>query len=372
MLFRSSKQIRLVLQTSLDLERREKQQIAELNKMKIQFFSNISHEFRTPLTLIISQLELLLQQRSIAPMVYNKLLKVYKNSTHLQELITELLDFRKLETGSIVLKVSNQDLVPFLNDLHTTFQEYATMHQVTYTFTANQPSVDCWFDTKQMRKVFNNLISNAFKFISKGGAIELVVEVRTDAILIKVIDDGIGIEKKDIPHVFDCFYQVAEANTTTTNVPSTGIGLSLTKSIVELHKGSIQVESTPGYGSIFIVSLQKGKSHFIDANIQFDEACEQHAFVEQPIETEDLPTEQILDTNQVKPKLLIVEDNEELLNVLNNLFSPTYQVFLACNGQVGLDMALAERPDIIVSDVMMPEMSEIGRASCRERVLRLV
>ena len=352
-----SKQIRLVLQTSLALERREKLQIAELNKTKIQFFSNISHEFRTPLTLIISQLELLLQQRLLPPTTHNKLLKVYKNSTQLQELITELLDFRKLETGSVALKVSNQDLVPFLRDLHETFQAYATMHRITYTFTTNQPSIACWIDPKQMRKVVSNLISNAFKFVSKDGKIELFVEESADAILIKVIDDGSGIEQKDIPYIFDCFYQATEGAAAPTNTHSTGIGLSLTKSIVALHQGSIQVESTPGYGSIFIVSLQKGKSHFMDANIQFEEACDQHTFVQEQIEIEELPAEELLDTNHVKPRLLIVEDNEELLTVLSNLFSPTYQVLLACNGQVGLDMALAERPDIILSDVMMPEMS---------------
>jgi signal transduction histidine kinase/DNA-binding response OmpR family regulator/ligand-binding sensor domain-containing protein len=355
----NAKKVRFVLQSSLALERSEKKRIAELNKTKIQFFSNISHEFRTPLTLIISQLELLLHQHSLAPMVYNKVLKAYKNTTHLQDLITELLDFRKLEAGGVVLKVSNGDIVSFLRDLHATFQEYATSHNITYLFTANQPSIDAWFDIKQMRKVFNNLISNAFKFISKEGKIEIVIEETANAILIKVIDDGIGIEKQDIKHIFDCFYQASEASIS--NVHSTGIGLSLSKNIIELHHGSIHVESTPGYGSIFIISLQKGKAHFIETNVRMEEISQedmkQSNLQPQPVAINDPAMELTPSTDQQKPKLLVVEDNEEILKVLYDLFTPTYHVLLAYNGKVGFEVALAEQPDIIVSDVMMPEVS---------------
>lgn len=355
------KQSQLLLQTSLEIERKEKEQIEVLNQAKLQFFSNISHEFRTPLTLIISQLELLLQSSSLAPYLYNKLLKVYKNTYHMRNLISELLDFRKLEQGHVTLKVYEQNITPFLKEIYLSFYEYAANRSMTYQFSAPDEEVLCWYDSKQMQKVFYNLLSNAFNYSKANGSIEVVVESKDNEISIKVIDTGIGIDKESINKIFDRFYQADTSLSNASKAPSTGIGLSLTKSIIELHHGTIQVESTPGYGSIFIVHLQKGRTHFSDTECLFSEpennmlqpgSMPEASFLDREENNEESLTEK-----EVTHTLLIVEDNEELLQLLHSLFTPVYNVVLARNGKEGLEKAKQEKPDIILSDVMMPEMS---------------
>lgn len=357
------KQSQLLLQTSLEFERKEKEQIEELNQAKLQFFSNISHEFRTPLTLIISQLELLLQSSSLAPYLYNKLLKVYKNTYQMRNLIGELLDFRKLEQGHVTLKVCEQNIIPFLKEIYLSFYEYAASRSITYQFSAPNEEVLCWYDGKQMQKVFYNLLSNAFNYSKANGSIDVVVEDNGHEIIIKVIDTGIGINKESLNKIFDCFYQADNNLSGASKAPGTGIGLSLTKSIVELHHGNIQVESTPGYGSIFIVRLQKGRTHFSDSECVFSEPennlLQLNSMPDIPVLDQEKSSETPLIENEVTHTVLIVEDNEELLVILHSLFAPIYRVVLARNGKEGLTKAAQEKPDIIVSDVMMPEMSGI-------------
>lgn len=217
-----------------------------------------------------------------------------------------------------------------------------------------------------MQKVFYNLLSNAFKYTKPNAAIEMILENKENEVTIKVIDNGIGISKEDIDKIFDRFYQAENGISNITKTPSTGIGLSLTKSIIELHHGTIQVESTPGYGSIFIVHLQKGCTLFTEEELAQKQQEKQTeslipdtvAFSDHMEEFSDTEQKELLIEGDDSPHtILLVEDNEELLQILNSLFSPTYRVLLARNGKEGLEKARAERPDIIVSDVMMPEMS---------------
>ena len=334
------KKSQYMLQTSLEMERKEKEAIEELNQAKLQFFSNISHEFRTPLTLIISQIELLLQSSSLSPSVYNKLLKVYKNTYHMRNLISELLDFRKLEQGHMKLKVYEQDIVPFLKEIYLSFYEYASSRSITYNFTAPQENVSCCFDPKQMQKVFYNLLSNAFKYTKPNATIEMILENKENEVIIKVIDNGIGISKEDIDKIFDRFYQAENGISNITKTPSTGIGLSLTKNIIELHHGTIQVESTPGYGSIFIVRLLKGRTHFTEEE-QVQEQQEKQteslvpdtvAFADHLEEFSDTEQREVLIEGDDSPRtILLVEDNEELLQILSSLFSPIYPGLDALN-----------------------------------------
>lgn len=359
------KQSQLVLQNSLELERQEKEQIENLNQAKLQFFSNISHEFRTPLTLIISQIELLLQSSSLVPAVYNKILKIYKNTYQMRNLITELLDFRKLEQGHVTLKICEQDIVSFLKEIYLSFYEYADTHSIRYQFTSSQEKIACWFDARQMQKVFYNLLSNAFKYSSPNGNIEIVIGETDTEIVVQVMDNGIGIEKQDIDKIFDRFYQSENSVSDGMKTPGTGIGLSLTKNIIELHHGSIQVESTPGYGSIFVVRLKKGRLHFAggecailenlpDLPVIKPDTLPEPLFGEQLSEKETgMPEEE----NSFERSILIVEDNEELLQILSSLFAPLYRVIIARNGEEGLRKAQEGKPDIILSDVMMPVMS---------------
>ncbi|MDR0574372.1 MAG: response regulator [Tannerella sp.] len=365
------KKSRLLLQTSLELERKEKEKIEEINNAKLQFFSNISHEFRTPLTLIISQLDLLLQRTSLSPFIYNKLLKVYKNTYLLQNLINELLDFRKLEQGHIKLKVYEQDIISFLKEVYLSFYEYALGLSVTYNFVAPQGSLKCWFDPKQMRKVFSNLLSNAFKCTKEKATIEVIIDDAGDEIRIKVIDNGFGIDKEHIDKIFDRFYQVEDNVVNPAYSSGTGIGLSLVKDIIRMHHGVIRVESKSGYGSIFVVRLLKGYDHFDENEIvtgmseDTDESNSTKTFRYILPENQDesgasdfLP-DASPEYENATYKVLLVEDNEEILRTLKDLFAIQYKVFLARNGKEGFELAKKEIPDIVVSDVTMPEMSGI-------------
>ncbi|KAA6326089.1 hypothetical protein EZS27_024765, partial [termite gut metagenome] len=352
-------QLRLV--TSLAFERKEKESIEKLNQAKLQFFSNISHEFRTPLTLVITQIELLLQKNSLAPSVYNKLMSVYKNASRLRDLITELLIFRKLEQGHVRLKVAEHELVGFVREIYDSFLELAKEVSIEFLFHPCQEEIYCWFDELQMQKVFFNLFSNAFKFTTAKGRIEVIIGVEDEEVWVKVIDNGAGIRKEDTDRIFERFYQTDNPVSNSSYTVGTGIGLALSKSIVELHRGSISVESAPGYGSIFIVRIPKNKDSFSEEELAVKTVEPDFGKPETlPEPSAFLKDEEDDDwTEEERPHILIVEDNEELLAVLLSLFTPTYHVTTAHNGKEGLQRALEECPDIILSDVRMPEMSGI-------------
>lgn len=361
-LFYRFKKNQFKLQTSLEYERKEKESTERLTQDKLQFFANISHEFRTPLTLIISQIELLMQNNSFTPSLYNKLQSIYKNAHHMRYLISELLDFRKLEAGRIKLKVKEQNIVAFEKEIYLAFYEFAASHSISYKFNCQKEELLCWFDAQQMEKVFYNLLSNAFKYVKDKGTIEITIEETDTEIVSKVIDTGIGIKKEDIDKIFERFYQAEAAITEFNQTPSTGIGLALTRSIVMLHHGTINVESTPGYGSIFIVRLLKGRAHFTDDECAAKDQKEEISDFDQKKMTATPKNEGEEDSEEQHIELtgrtiLIVEDNEELLETLRSLFAPTYRVLLAHDGKEGLNKAREEMPDIILSDVMMPEMS---------------
>lgn len=351
------RQTKVVLSTSLEFERKEKERIKVLNQEKLQFFSNISHEFRTPLTLIMSQVELLLQSSRLDPFLYNKLLKVYKNSSHMRNLITELLDFRKLEQGFLTLKVSNENIVAFIKEIYLSFFDVAQRKNISYQFHSDQDQTDCWIDPRQMQKAISNLLANAFKYTDLNGIIDVVIEEDEESITVKIIDNGIGIEKEEIDKIFNRFYQSSnEIN----NNPSlgSGIGLSLSKGIVELHHGSLLVESKPGYGSVFSIRLKKGRAHFKEREVCLVETAIIEDVKSILVELdEDEDKEQNQNEGKIANKILIIEDNNELLQVLVTLFSPIYDVSTAQDGKEGLAKAVEIMPDIILSDIMMPLMS---------------
>jgi len=353
------------LAASLESERREKAQIEQLNQAKMSFFTNISHEFRTPLSLIISQIDLLMQTGSLSPSIYNKFLRIYKNAYRMRSLINELLDFRKLEQKHVMLKVHEQNLIDFLKELYLSFYEYAMSRSINYYFESKEENIPCRFDPEQLQKVFYNLLSNAFKYTPAGGTIQMIVSQNKDEIIVRVTDNGVGIESKELNKIFDPFFQ-ADNKIGSSDDTGTGIGLSITKNIVELHHGKITVESSPGYGSIFTVHLLKGCEHFLnDTNVTFDseppdweivipDSLPDSVFLEQMTEASGVLLES---DKRTRPVILIVEDKEELLQTLSSLFSPLYHVLLARNGAEGLQKAQEEKPDLILSDIMMPVMS---------------
>lgn len=354
-----NKRAEMRLERSLELEKLDKEKKEEIIQAKLQFFSNISHEFRTPLTLIISQIEMLLQQKGISPFLHNRLGKIEKNTFQLRELISELLDFRKLERGGVKLRLSRGNLVAFLQTIFQHFQEQAELQGIHYRFSSSGETMECCFDSKQLKKVFFNLLSNAFKYTPEAGKIELLVKETDSEISVSVMDSGSGISQKALPHVFDRFFQ----EHTTTQVPGTGIGLALTKGLVELHHGRIEVRSAVEYGTIFTVYLPKENPFAPDENVEWlesdvmpDDTKKGNSVVfteEQPEEAAENQGEEA----QTKLSVLIVEDNEELLQLLTVLLEPMYKITIALNGKEGLQKAMDEQPDLILSDVMMPIMS---------------
>lgn len=360
--------MRIKLRESLKYEKKHAQDIELLNQSKLRFFTNISHEFRTPLTIIISQIETLLQTQNFTPVLYNKVLSMYKNSIQLRELITELLDFRKQEQGHMKIKVSQHNIIDFLYENYLLFLEYARTRQVELKFQKETEDLEVWYDQKQMQKVVNNLLSNAIKHTRPEDVITLSVGSEDGNAIIRVSDTGDGIDAKEIDKIFDRFYQVDTITSEGIKKSSgTGIGLALTKGIVELHHGSIRVESTLGEGTSFIVTLPLGNSLYKEEEIDHRNPVSQQIDIEKP-EMDILlksEMEEYRQTSQASGshKILIVEDNDSIRQMLEEIFSPFYQVMTAADGEEAWEQINKEQPNIVVSDVVMPRMS--GTELCK-------
>ena len=348
------------LKASLIFERKEKEKIEELNRSKMRFFTNISHEFRTPLTLIMGQLEPLLQLSQLPPAIYNRMLRIYKNADHMSTLISELLDIHKQEQGYLKLKVERKDIVAFTKEVYMLFYEYAHKKHITYQFESLEASAEIWFDPKQMQKVILNLLSNAFKYTKDGGSISVIVRADRQHIRIQVKDTGSGIPQESIHKIFERFYQL-DGQSSQFSL-GTGIGLALVKSIIELHKGAIEVESKVNEGSCFTIVLQTGNAHFSPEEMQTDTVSPVIADLNiLPLQEEiSLASPDSTPTN--RPIILLVEDNEDILHMLIDIFTPIYEVHTARNGKEGWEETQRLQPDIVLSDVMMPEMS--GKKMC--------
>lgn len=358
---------RIKLRESLKYEQKHIQDVEALNQSKLRFFTNISHEFRTPLTLIVAQVETLLQVQNFTPAIYNKILGIYKNSIQLRELITELLDFRKQEQGHMKIKVSPHNIVHFLYENYLLFLEYASAKQINFNFEKGVDDLEVWYDQKQMQKVINNLLSNAIKHTKEEDTITLSVETKGNNAIIRVKDTGSGIDAQEIDKIFDRFYQIDSINMTDANKTGTGIGLALTKGIVELHHGTIRVESELGKGTSFIVTLRLGKAQFTEEQINKDTNSIQQIEIPKP-ETDALLIAELQENAPIKrmpdAKMLIVEDNDSIREMLANIFQPFYQVLTAADGEEGLALVNSEMPNIVVSDIVMPKMS--GTELCKQ------
>ena len=358
---------RHLLAVSLENEKIEKKRIEEVNKMKLRFFTNISHEFRTPLTLIIGQIELLMQSDKFSSAVLRKLESVHRNAVHLRFLITELLDFRKQEQGFLKLKVECRDVVALAREVYVSFEELAGNRRIGYSFESVDEELLLWFDPVQMQKVFYNLLSNAFKYTEDGGTIKMYIRRLRQFVEIGVADTGCGIPQESLSLIFERFYQVDGGQRS--GMQGSGIGLAFTKSIVEAHKGEIDVDSTVGKGSCFKVHLLMGNGHFSAEELEHAPVVLSGMDWQKPsvssdkVEADEPVNDVSADENSSsRPVVLLVEDDEEVLDMLVGIFSSAYQVYQATDGQKGLEMAGELHPDLIVSDVMMPVMS--GKEMC--------
>jgi hypothetical protein len=340
------------LKSSLELEKVTHEKDTELYTSKQQFFTNISHEIRTPVTLILSSINRLFDNDKIKD---GKQIKaahtIRRNSSLLLRLVNELLDVRKLETNEIVLNVSEGEFVSFAKEIYLSFSDIAFDRNITYTFNTDQNTSYLWFDKNQLEKVVFNLLSNAFKFTGDLGAVALKIETTANEVILYVNDTGIGLSEADQNKIFNRFYQVKYAHTK--NNKGFGLGLSIVKDVIKLHKGQILVSSQFKKGSSFEVRLLKGNKHFNDNLDLGSEDLEE----EKPIA---ILQSKISDRKSKKETILVVEDNIEIQESLKEILEiENYEVIQAFNGLEGLKLATTILPGLIISDVMMPEMDGI-------------
>lgn len=337
------------------------QSVNSTNESKMRFFTGISHEFRTPLTLINGQLEILLNNDRMKPSLYNKILSIYKNTQTLNTLVDEVVDVMKSDSGRLHLHVGQSDIITFMKEIYDTFSDYARYRNIDLKFfTPSSDKILLEFDRRQIQKVFFNILSNAFKYTPAGGEITITAQKSKNGASVSVSDNGPGIDPSHINDVFEMFWQDEKLNAGQ-SVSSSGIGLALCKTIVELHDGSIRVESLPGKGTCFTVEL-KEHPHFHTEVSHVDNPISN--ILQNPLpQIPDAEPESEASESGERPLLLVVEDNEDIRAMLFSLFSRKYNVISAANGEDGLALARKHNPDIIVSDVMMPGIS--GIEMCR-------
>ena len=343
---------------NLKFERMERENMESLNKAKLQFFTNISHEFRTPLTLIHGPLEKLLNSGEGGKFVKDQLATIHQNTQRLLRLVNQLLDFRKAESGNIELEVAEGNIVKFVKEVKLSFEGLAEQRDIDFTFLSSSNVIRLWYDRDQFEKVLFNLLSNAFKHTLEGGKIMLKVQEHDEEVSFVVEDNGSGIRPENFDKIFERFYSGEEGHT-----PGTGIGLALTKNLVELHSGSIEVESRENEFTRFIFKIPKGNAHFDKAVLRPDfkdsENIGNYQIELAPFEPEAGAENPTRDISEME-KLLLVEDNPDVRAYIKSLFIANYIVLEAENGKEGLEIAKEEVPDVIVSDVMMPVMDGIN------------
>ncbi|MCB0565698.1 MAG: response regulator [Phaeodactylibacter sp.] len=355
--------LRAEFRHSLELERVEREKLEEVNRLKLQFFTNISHELRTPLTLIVSPLEQLLQNPADRKM-HRLFTRMHFNANRLLTMINQLLDIRKSEAGLLNLHVAAGDIVEFSKEISASFKNLAKQRNILLKFSAQPETITAWFDHDQLEKVLFNLLSNAFKFTKDGG--EIAVDIRQPGpVEITVSDNGVGIPAGQLENIFERFYQV-EKSKEWARKGGTGIGLSLAKTIVEKHHGKIEVESEEGKGTAFRICLPPGAGQFSAEELQpIEKNVNGRPAFTLPDPPEDLPGSPVetmqthSNGNSEKPLILLVEDNPDIRDYLRENLEAHYRISEASDGQEGLEKALAEPPDIIIADIAMPRMDGI-------------
>ncbi|QMU26744.1 hybrid sensor histidine kinase/response regulator transcription factor [Adhaeribacter radiodurans] len=347
------------LKYKLVQEREEAQRRQELDTLKIRFFTNISHEFRTPLTLILSPLEKMLKEATADGNKITQLKLIYRNARRLLNLVNQLLDFRKMEVQEIVLHPSQIDVIPFIREIAFSFSDISENKNIQFTFQTGMEHLVTNIDQDKMEKILFNLLSNAFKFTPEGGKVSVEVSVADfnndpdrKNLVIQVKDTGIGIPPEDQENVFKRFFQ-SDIPGSMVNQGS-GIGLAITKEFVKLHQGEITIQSAPGAGTCFTIMLPVVQEVFtpVNGNVVTSEI--------QTLTT-GISEVKVNGTKNFgkKPVILLVEDNEDFRFYLKDNLSVFYQVVEAANGKQGWQQAVTLAPDLIVSDILMPEMDGI-------------
>lgn len=350
--------LRLKFELKAEKVHHEKEQ--KLNEERLRFFTNITHELRTPLTLILGPLDDISHSSDITKAVKHKLAVIHQSAVRLNELITQILEFRKTETDNRQLRVVKANVVDAVHEVSLKYEELAQKPDVAIKFVAPENPIMMYIDKEVIAIILDNLVSNAIKYTDQGN-IDISVERRRSGehhlVDITVSDTGHGISAKALPHIFDRYYQ----ENGTHQASGTGIGLSLVKKLVTLHHGEVKVESNLEQGTSFIVTL--------DENEIYPDALRGDENASAKLQGNDAASgvlnleEAVLSVENGKPLLLVVEDNREILDYVAESFVDEFDVLKAGDGREGLALALDKVPDVIISDVMMPNMD--GNAMCR-------
>ena len=330
----------------------------EINNMKFRFFTNVSHELRTPLTLIISPLECMLKETT-DELQSTRLQLMYRNAQRLLHLVNQLLDFRKGEMSTHQLSLSEGDIISYVHSVCNSFLLMADKKHIQFSFFSGIDTFSMAFDADKVGKIVMNLLSNAFKFTPEGGRVTVMIEHvagTPDILEIKIADTGIGISDVDKEHIFERFYQAGHKGVEETT--GNGIGLSLVRDFVTLHEGEVKVFDNIGMGSVFVIQFPV---KHVETQVQLPEETGMPAGDEEDKEMKEEAREEMERKNF--PLLLIVDDNEDFRIFMRYSLELQYRVKLAVNGKEAWEMMQEELPDLVISDVMMPQMD--GNELCR-------
>ncbi|MBN2611047.1 MAG: response regulator, partial [Bacteroidales bacterium] len=334
---------KLTIEHALLFEKKSRLQEQEMNEEKLRFFTNITHELRTPMTLILGPLEDLLSDRAIPPEQALKLNSIHRVANRLLQLINQILEFRKTTNKNRKLRVLKTDFVEYIRNTGIKYSELNQNKNIEFKMSVPHSKIEMFFDPEVVTIILDNLLSNAFKYTREGTIrlkLENYHESNIDYTEIVVSDTGFGISEQDLPHIFERYYQ---AKDTSHPITGTGIGLALVENMVELHEASISVDSKLNKGTTF-------KVRFLTSN-SYPEAVH--------IQPGEMQPGEISIEEDAKNVILVVDDNQEIVDYINDFLSDTYTVYSAVNGKTGFDIACEKIPDLVIADIMMPVMDGI-------------
>ena len=352
--------------TKINAIRAEKDRFAELDQLKSSFFTNISHEFRTPLTLIMGPVQEV-SEKTKDPDDRKMLQIAYQNANRLLQLINQVLDLSKLEVGKMEMRVQEQDFATLLKGIVMSFESLADRRNIQLQFVSEKEVIPLFIDQDKVEKIFYNLLSNAFKFTEDYGEISVLISEKDQAIEVRIKDNGIGIPENQIESIFNRFHQVDQSETR--GQEGTGIGLALVKELVHLHSGSISAKSKEGKGTTIIVRLLLGNAHFSMDQLEASVASPLESPIPAFISTERINLKETpaplkpLSASKL-PVVLVIEDNADVRTYIKQYLHHSFQILEAVNGEEGILKALKYLPDLIISDVMMPKKG--GYEVCAE------
>lgn len=342
-----------LLEEQRDKERELNEQLTVATQSKLRFFTNVSHDLRTPLTLIAEPVQQLAEADNLTPQQHTLVRIANKNVKILHRLINQILDFRKYENGKLNVHLANVKFTPLLREWTDSFKVLAQKRHIKLTLDIELPEdFTIALDIEKMERVLFNLMSNAFKYTSENGKISFMARMNDSALEMKVTDTGQGIPAEDLSSIFDRFYQVDKVHP-----KGSGIGLALVKAFVELHEGSITVESELGKGTTFVVTLPVKSVEGVDAH---ENGMAKHEEVEREL---GLIEGEKVEQDESKPLLLVVDDNADIRLMIRELLKDSYRIMDASDGKEGVRLASKYVPDLVICDVMMPVMD--GMECCR-------